>query len=208
MALMRYNFFSQVLSLCIDVTITYPSRRFDYKPGGVRERIMEGEDKPALRPGMKLQTVYMLHGGSDDDTLMTRYTNLERYAEDNCVMTVTAQAKDSFFIDTDYGFRYYTFLTEELPSVMQCLFASSPKREDNFVIGMAMGGNAALMLAMKRPDLYRAVVDLSGGIGCSVDTEYFERELTEWVKIRRLAAAFGDPAALRGGEWDIGKLAR
>ncbi len=207
MAMMRYNFFSEVLSLCVDVTITYPARRFTYAPDSKPENVIMESPKAALREGMKFQTVYMLHGGGDDDSLLYRYTNLERYAEDNCVMTVTAQAKDSFFIDTEYGFRYYTFLTEELPRVVQCLFASSPAREDNFVIGMAMGGNAALMLAMKRPDLYAGVVDLSGGIGCSVDTDYFVEELSTWKKIRRLPAAFG-PDDPRGGPWDLGALAQ
>ena len=118
MATMRYSFFSQVLSLCTDVTITYPDRQFDYCESPRLERIVARERRQALRPGMKLQTVYVLHGGSDDDTLIHRYTNLERYAEENCVMTVTPQVKDSFFIDTKYGFRYYTYLTEPV-----CFFA-------------------------------------------------------------------------------------
>jgi len=205
MATMRYNFFSQTLSLCVDVTITYPSRKFSYAQEPKTERILTANADQVLRPGMKLQTVYVLHGGSDDDTLVHRYTNLERYAEENCVMTVTPQVKDSFFLDTDYGFNYYTFVTEELPSVMQSLFASSPRREDNFVIGMAMGGNAALMLAMKRPDLYSAAVDLSGGIGCSIDSDYFAREMREWTHIRRMISAFGDAV---GGPWDLGDIAR
>ncbi|HPF86544.1 MAG TPA: alpha/beta hydrolase-fold protein [Candidatus Limiplasma sp.] len=208
MAMMRYNFFSEVLSLCVDVTITYPARRFTYAPDSKPEHVILESPKAPLQDGMKLQTVYILHGGGDDDSLVYRNTNLERYAEDNCVMTVTAQAKDSFFIDTDYGFRYYTFFTEELPRVVQCLFASSPKREDNFVIGMAMGGNAAMMLAMKRPDLYAGVVDLSGGIGCSVDTDYFVDELVTWKKIRRLPAAFGEAEKQRGGPWDLGAIAQ
>ena len=208
MATMRYSFFSQVLSLCTDVTITYPDHQFDYCESPKLERIVARERPHALRPGMKLQTVYVLHGGSDDDTLIHRYTNLERYADDNCVMTVTPQVKDSFFLDTPYGFRYYTYITEELPRIMQSLFASSPKREDNFVLGMAMGGNAALMLAMKHPERYGAVVDLSGGIGCSIDSEYFGQELRELSFIRRMAAAFGKPEDAMGGEWDIGLLAR
>ncbi|HPJ02052.1 MAG TPA: alpha/beta hydrolase-fold protein [Candidatus Limiplasma sp.] len=208
MAIMRYNYFSEVLSLCVDVTITYPSRKFTYSENSKPELVIREEAKPALYDGMKFQTVYMLHGGGDDDSLLLRYTNLERYAEDNCVMTVTAQAKDSFFIDTAYGFRYFTFMTEELPRVIQCLFASSPAREDNFVIGMAMGGNAALMLAMKRPDLYAGVVDLSGGIGCSIDTDYFVDELETWKQIRRLPAAFGTPESQPGGPWDLGAIAK
>lgn len=208
MAMMRYNFFSEVLSLCVDVTITYPARKFTYAENSKPELVIREDKKPALYDGIKFQTVYMLHGGGDDDSLLLRYTNLERYAEDNCVMTVTAQVKDSFFIDTAYGFRYYTFMTEELPRVVQCLFASSSAREDNFVIGMAMGGNAALMLAMKRPDLYHGVVDLSGGIGCSTDTEYFVDELETWKQIRRLPAAFGPAESWRNGPWDLGALAK
>ena len=208
MATMRYSFFSQVLSLCTDVTITYPDRQFDYCENPKLERIVARERRQTLQPGMKLQTVYILHGGSDDDTLIHRYTNLERYADDNCVMTVTPQVKDSFFLDTPYGFRYYTYITEELPRVMQSLFASSPRREDNFVLGMAMGGNAALMLAMKHPEKYAGVVDLSGGIGCSIDSEYFGQELKELSHIRRMASAFGDPENAVGGEWDIGLYAR
>lgn len=208
MALMRYNFFSQVLSLCVDVTITYPSRQFSYAEQAKTERIISADYKQVLRPGMKLQTLYVLHGGSDDDTLVHRYTNLERYAEENCVMTVTPQVKDSFFLDTAYGFQYYTFLTEELPAVIQSLFASSPKREDNFLLGMAMGGNAALMLAMKRPDLFSTVVDLSGGIGCSIDSEYFAQEMREWTFIRRMTAAFGPAEQAVGGPWDLGPIAQ
>lgn len=208
MATMRYSFFSQVLNLSTEVTITYPDLQFDYSETPLLERIVARERRQVLRPGMKLQTVYILHGGSDDDTLIHRYTSLERYAEDNCVMTVTPLGNDSFFIDTAYGFRYYTYLTEELPRVMQSLFASSPNPEDNFVLGMAMGGNAALMLAMKHPECYGAVVDLSGGIGCSVDSDYFGQEMRDLAHIRRLAAAFGDPASAVDGEWDIGRCAR
>lgn len=208
MSVMRFNFFSEALSLCVDVTITFPTGRLTYSkdPAKVEMASRQGGKEP-YGDGVKFQTVYVLHGGSDDDTLPYRYTNLERYAERNCVMTVCAQVKDSFYIDTAYGFKYFTFMTEELPVVVRSLFASSPAREDNFVMGFAMGGNGALALAMRRPDLYRAVVDLSGGIGCSVDTDYFFRQL-ESLPLPRLHAAFGDPAAFRGGAFDLGHWAK
>ncbi len=207
MAIMRYNFLSEVLSLSIDVTITYPSGMFTYSNKDGKKEGRQGQNKIPYSEGMKLQTVYILHGGSDDDTLPARYTNLERYAERNCVMTVTAQVKDSFYMDTAYGYNYFTFITEELPTVIRSLFASSPAREDNFVIGFAMGGNGALALAMRRPDLYSAVVDLSGGIGCSIDTEYFLEEL-KTIKMTRLQSTFGDLEKIRGSEYDLGYYAK
>lgn len=209
MGIMRYNFRSEVLSLNTDVTITYPSSQMTYydpkEPSATIGPFKRAQNQ--YKAGMKFQTVYMLHGGGDDDTVMHRLTRLEHYANQNCVMTVTAQVKDSFFMDTISGYNYFTYITEELPAVIQALFASSVKREDNFVIGMAMGGNGALALAMKRPDLYSACVDLSGGIGCSIDTDYFIEEVRT-MKMQRMKSTFGDPDKLRNGEYDLGYLAR
>ena len=151
MGILRYNYRSEVLGMHTDITITYPSGQYTcYTPEKEGNSIFK-RGNLRYKPDMKLPTVYILHGGGDDDSLLYRYTRLEYYAEQNQVMTVTAQAHDSFFIDTAYGIPYYTFFSEELPVVVQSLFASSARREDNFLIGMAMGGNAALMMAMKRP---------------------------------------------------------
>lgn len=209
MGMMRFNFRSEILSLQVDVTITYPTESMTYyslKEENRGEGIIPRR-KWEYEKAMKFQTVYMLHGGGDDDTSIIRKSNLERYAEENCVMTVAAQVKDSFFMNTKYGYRYFTFMTEELPKVIQTLFASSDRREDNFVLGMAMGGNGALALGLKRPDLYAACVDLSGGIGCSVDLENFKKELKE-LDFERLRSTFGNPEELQGGEYDLSYYAR
>lgn len=209
MGILRYNYKSEAIGMNTDITITYPSGQYTYYPPDPSEKGVGPFHRAARQyeNNMKFQTVYVLHGGGDDDSLIHRYTRLEYYADRNNVMTVTAQVKDSFFIDTQYGINYYTFITEELPAVVQALFASSPKREDNFVLGMAMGGNAALMLAMKRPDLYAACVDLSGGIGCSIDSEYFVAQFNE-IRMKKMMSAFGDPDKLAGSDFDIGYYAR
>jgi putative tributyrin esterase len=209
MGILRYNYKSEAIGMNTDIMITYPSGLYTYYPPDPEEKGIG----PFQRAGrqyeenMKFQTIYILHGGGDDDSLVHRYTRLEYYADQNNVMTVTARVNDSFFIDTKYGINYYTYITEELPVVVQSLFASSKKREDNFVIGMAMGGNAALMLAMKRPDLYAACVDLSGGIGCSIDSDYFVSEVKA-SKLKKVKSAFGDPDKLPDSEFDIGYIAR
>jgi len=210
MGLLRYNFLSETIGTgCVDVTITYPSGEYTYcEPDPNAPRGPYYSKRDLYVPGMKFQTVYLLHGGSDDDTTLQRMTRVEYYAQKNNVMTVTAQVKDHFFVDTVAGFNYFTYMTEELPCVVQSLFASSPKREDNFVVGMAMGGNAALYLAMRRPDLYAACVDLSGGIGCSVDTDYFISQLKKRPMSRMIGAFGSDPDKLRDSEYDLGYYAR
>ena len=66
-------------------------------------------------------------------------------------MLVTPDIANSFGADTDYGIAYQSFIGGELPLVIQSLFASSSKREDNFIMGYAMGGNTALAAAINYP---------------------------------------------------------
>ena len=180
MGIMRFNYRSQTIGHYVDVTIVYPTDGFSYYDMGKNPgpQLMPGaKAKPQYKPGMKFQTVYLIHGGGDDDTLTYRYTNAERYAQDNNVMLVTPNITNSFGADTNYGVRYATFLGEELPVVVQSLFASSPEREDNFIVGYAMGGNAALGNAIMYPERYAACIDISGGIGFTVNTETLKKEL-------------------------------
>jgi len=179
MSYMRFNFRSQTLGYYVDVSIVYPTDEYSYyrQDADANPLSAEGKRPRVYTPGMKFQTVYLIHGGGDDDTLTYRYTNAERYAQKNNVMLVTPCIPNSFGIDTRYGVKYQKFLSEELPVVIQTLFASSPKREDNFIVGYAMGGNIALGTAIMHPNLYRACVDISGGIGMTLSTETLMEEL-------------------------------
>lgn len=179
MSYMRFNFRSQTLGHYVDVSIVYPTDDYSYyaQDSNASALSMEGKHSKVYYPGMKFQTVYLIHGGGDDDTLTYRYTNAERYAQENNVMLVTPNITNSFGIDTQYGVNYQKFLSEELPVVIQSLFASSPKREDNFIVGYAMGGNVALGTALLHPSLYQTCVDISGGIGMTLSTETLKEEL-------------------------------
>ena len=184
MGIMRFNYRSQSLGRYVDVTVVYPTDNYSYydlyaeKKGGVAENpVLLGEKKGLYHKGMKFQTVYLIHGGGDDDTLTYRYTNAERYAQENNVMLVTPNVSNSFGVDTRYGVSYQRFISDELPVVIQSLFASSDKREDNFIVGYAMGGNVALGTAIMNPDKYCHCVDMSGGIGMTMRTDTLMQEL-------------------------------
>ncbi len=180
MSYMRFNFRSQTLGHYVDVSIVYPTDDYSYYAQDLDATAlsMEGKHSRVYAPGMKFQTVYLIHGGGDDDTLTYRYSNAERYAQENNVMLVTPNITNSFGIDTRYGVNYQRFLSEELPVVIQSLFASSPNREDNFIVGYAMGGNVALGTALLHPSLYHTCIDISGGIGMTLSTETLKEELS------------------------------
>ncbi len=206
MSIMRFNFRSQALERYADITVVFPTDSYSYYDMTQGRRHHTAPGAPALpvyRPGMKFQTIYLIHGGGDDDSLTYRYTNAERYAQENRVMLVTPNISNSFGVDTQYGLGYFTFLTQELPVVVQTLFASSPRREDNFIMGYAMGGNAALGAAIRRPDLYAACVDISGGIGMTLNTEALKGGLSQENSFRIYASSFGPADKIDGSEYDI-----
>ena len=181
MSIMRFNYRSEILGRYVDISVVFPTDEYRCPPSEhLKNRMHAGSaanKNPLYKPGMKFQTIYLIHGGGDDDTLTYRYSNVEEYAQRNHVMLVTANVANSFGIDTQYGVPYMTFLTEELPCVVQSLFASSPLREDNFIMGYAMGGNVALGAAVNRPDRYAACMDISGGIGMTMNTQGLMEEL-------------------------------
>ena len=176
----RFNYRSEVLGYYVDVTVVLPTDSlrcagpYFEKPSNP---LLKRDEKDFYRPGMKFQTVYLIHGGGDDDTLTYRYSNAEEAAQQNKVMLVTPDIANSFGINTHYGVKYMDFVTIELPQVIEALFPSSPKREDRFIMGYAMGGNAALGMAVNHPELYAACIDISGGIGMTFCPETLIAEL-------------------------------
>lgn len=215
MGKLRFNYRSEVLGKYVDISLVFPTDSFCCPETPALEnrahKLQSREGKGLYRPGMKFQTVYLIHGGGDDDTLTYRYTNVEEVAQRNRVMLVTPNIANSLGADTCYGVPYMTFLTEELPTVIQVLFASSSRREDNFIMGYAMGGNVALAAAITRPDRYFACMDISGGIGMTLDTQTLKEELSgdhfrNFFPLYN--ATFGKPEDLEGSSFDLAAVAR
>lgn len=214
MGTLRFNYRSEVLGHYVDITVVYPTDSYRCPESPMltnsTHRLLNREQLDFYVPGMKFQTVYLMHGGGDDDTLTYRYTNAEAFAQRNKVMLVTPNIANSFGTNTRYGVPYMTFITEELMTVVQTLFASSPKREDNFIMGYAMGGNVALAAAISRPDRYSVCMDISGGIGMTMNVETLKNELqSEHFKcgFPLYGATFGDANSITGSEFDLSHVA-
>ncbi len=207
MSMMRMNYRSQLLGKYVDITVVFPTDRMTLPPDRMSNLRSPLPDRELFewKPGMKYQTIYLIHGGGDDDSLVYRYTNAERYAQENCVMLVTPNIANSFGVDTEYGVAYQSFLAKELPLVIQSLFPSSGKREDNFIMGYAMGGNVAIGTAMLHPELFGYCVDMSGGIGMTLDPDRLEEELKQdhfRKGFKLYPATFGD-GTMAGSRFDL-----
>jgi S-formylglutathione hydrolase FrmB len=109
-----------------------------------------------------LPVLYLLHGLSDDHTIWQRRTSIERYAASRRLAVVMPAVNRSFYTDQKHGYKYWTFISDELPGIVQTLFRISARREDTFVAGLSMGGYGALKLGLRCPDRYAAAASLSG----------------------------------------------
>jgi putative tributyrin esterase len=183
MAIMRFNYRSEILGCDTDIMICYPTNCitiYDEKLEEAKNSNFPQSAKFVYKDNMKFQTVWFLHGGGDDDMTSYRLTSLERYAEENQVMLVTPTATSTWYVNSINGVRCMDYITKELPLLVRSLFASSDKREDNFIMGSAMGGNGALAIGLTHPELYSAIVDLSGGIGLTLDKDVYRSQM-DWM---------------------------
>lgn len=154
MANISLDFFSDVLGIGTSAAVVWPQHT-EHQIGISGGAAVSHDDVPVL---------YLLHGLSDDHTAWIRNTSLERYAVARGVAVVMPAVNRSFYADEVHGHRYWTFLTEELPRVVQSTFRVSQQREDTFVAGLSMGGYGAVKWALRQPDRFAAAASLSGAL--------------------------------------------
>ena len=154
MAYMRFSFLSKTLNFHTNVAVIIPS------------------DKP-MEPGQSLEdacritetypVLYLLHGGGQNAFDWARFTSVERYAEERGIAVVMPEVGATcFYSDMARGYPYFTYLSEELPKVVESRFPIGGCREKRFVSGLSMGGYGALKWAFCKPEFFSASAGLSG----------------------------------------------
>ena len=108
-------------------------------------------------------TLYLLHGGSGNGMDWIRYTSIERYADKYNIAVVLPEVDGScFYADMKYGYKYFTYLTDEVVAVAEGLLPVNKEPEKRLVAGLSMGGYGAFKWAFNRPDFFAAAANLSG----------------------------------------------
>ena len=118
-------------------------------------------------PEAKFPEVWALDGlrARDDENGWTIETNIEQfYADKNVNVILPVGGESSFYSDwqqPDNGkhYKWETFLTKELVPVLNSEYRSNGSRA---VVGLSMGGTAAVNLAERNPHLFNFVGSFSG----------------------------------------------
>lgn len=183
-----FHFFSNVLGIQTQAYVLLPDPNVMPQQGGV-----------------PLPVLYLLHGLSDDHTMWMRQTRVEQYARKYRMAIVMPAANLSFYTDMVHGAQYFTFVSQELPQVMEAYFPLSKDREGRFAAGLSMGGYGALKLGLRCPERYGAVASLSGPL--ELEKSYDSETRQSDGFLRNLDNIFGGADALKAGEDNLALLA-
>ena len=147
-----------------------------------------------------IKTLYLLHGLSDDQTIWMRRTSIERYAIERGIAVVMPNVGRSWYTDTAYDAKYFTFITEELPRVCRGYFKGmSNRREDTYIAGLSMGGYGAIKAAFRCPETFGACASLSGALDV-----FAARHLMKWEEWKGIFDLnMQDPSELLGSKHDV-----
>ncbi|WP_280468430.1 alpha/beta hydrolase [Nocardia cyriacigeorgica] len=129
----------------------------------VEVQVLLPRDRSAPRP-----TVYMLDGRSaveDSNNWIERGRAMEFYEDKNVNVVLTVGGPASYYTDWQkpdpvLGTNMWeTFLTKELPPLIDARFQGNGR---NALMGVSMGAEGAMMLAVREPQLYTAIAAHSG----------------------------------------------
>ncbi len=151
---------------------------------------------------VKCKTLYLLHGLSDDHTIWSRRTSIERYVSGKNLAVVMPCAHKSWYTDMAVGDRYFEYISKEVPSICRGMFRQmSSAREDNFIAGLSMGGYGAVKTALTYPESFAGCAGLSGAYDIEKRYGYGDAEY------RRMETIFGPKESFAKSVNDVYSLA-
>ena len=152
MAYMQFDFQSEYLQGNTTVSVILPDKPRDLTPAQF------------YGSGKKYKVLWLLHGTFGDHSDWIRKSNIELYACERNLAVVMPSALNSNYANWErfsIGYNMYDYLTEELMPLAHNWLPLSPRREDNYIAGLSMGGRGAIAYAWAYPEKFAAVYSMS-----------------------------------------------
>ncbi len=142
--------------------------------------------------------LYLLHGYSDDHTMWTRRTSIERYLNGLPLMVVMPDGGKGFYCDAVVGLAYQTAIASDLIKTIDATYRTRAERSGRCIGGLSMGGYGAIKLALQYSDLFVSAHSHSGALTYGHGFWQDQKEM-QWI--------LGDHVA-GGGPNDLYQLAK
>jgi S-formylglutathione hydrolase FrmB len=147
---------------------------------------------PASGPsGQRLPVVYLLHGGGDDFRAWSNDSAVADYARSGLIL-VMPDGDESYYMNEVEApkKRFKDYITRDLIEDVESRFPARKDRKGRAIIGVSMGGFAAIEYALTEPQLF----DFVGALSPSIDVpfrRYSFRRIGQWWKFRTIFGPFG-----------------
>ena len=167
MSLMTWNIDSATLGCETTVSIALPSvKRILSEDAAPDNRqpvpLCSDTANVALAARQLPGVLYLLHGLTGDHSAWVRYSDVERLADRHNLVIVMPSGGRSFWVDESHGLAYFTWLTTELPALINTTLHVATGRAHTLIAGLSMGGYGAFLAALHYPDRYSAAGAFSG----------------------------------------------
>lgn len=115
----------------------------------------------------RVPTVYLLNGfGGDHTSWMTVRPNLPELADQYGMIIVTPDGRNSWYWDSPEksDLQMESFFIKVLVPYIDATYPTIPVAEQRAITGLSMGGQGAMYLAMRHPEIWKNVGSTSGGV--------------------------------------------
>ena len=181
MSLLQTKLYAPSLKSRTNVSILLPTPQPSIDPEiSVTSTSIAATEDYIARLGSDIPVLYLLHGSFGDEGDWQRFSRIEDYARNYRVIVVMPAAENSSYRDMPSGRNYATWISKELPALIEWMFPAAKAREGRFIAGLSMGGKGAFKIGLSNPDRYSHVGSFSGGRYDDIsDQAHFERK-TVW----------------------------
>jgi S-formylglutathione hydrolase FrmB len=147
---------------------------------------------PAQIPaGQKLPVVYLLHGNGGGFRNWSDYSDVSKYAAQGLIL-IMPDGNSSYFMNAVEKPRdkYEDYLMQDLIGDVEGRFPAKPGRANRAVVGVSMGGFAAVTLALRHPDMFF----FAGAISPAIDVperRFTWKRASRWWEFRSIFGPLG-----------------
>jgi S-formylglutathione hydrolase FrmB len=142
---------------------------------------------PALiKPGERPPVVYLLHGGNGGFRDWSNDSTVSVYAAEGLIL-VMPEGEFSYYMNAAENpsarFEDYTF--HDLIADVESRFPAATTKDKRGIVGISMGGFAAIKIALTRPDLFGFVGAFSPPVDIA-HRRFHPRSWGEWWRVRTI----------------------
>jgi putative tributyrin esterase len=157
--------------------------------------------------GTKFPVVYLLHGGGGNFRDWSNYSDVAVFAERGLIL-VMPEGGDSYYVNAAERpqDRYEDYIVNDLIADVDSKFPVTEGRTNRAVVGVSMGGYAAVKFALSHPDLFV----FGGGISPAIDVPsrpFSIKRIQQWRHHKSIFGPWGSQARRNGDPFVLARSA-